>query len=338
MTPSPIKKAATPMNLRAITSELMQLLELTREWEATSNIPEIEREIAIDKLKQVYSLVKGLTPEAAKPASNDSTANSDLRSVFFEIQEDVLEKQEPVSQSSAKTISDIEALIIPDFQPIKNSRSKEEEPKQEEQRGLTVEEASPILASISNLAGTINSNAKAAEEKIEKQASPEPKEEVKPIEHPTEKPIKQPEPAPEPVVKAETQKKEESHPTEKANKHSKETTHKHQSESPRVGEVFEGTKTFLNEVISPNRQPDLASKLQNQHVSDLRKAISFNDKFFLIKELFTGDAAAYESAITALNDQPSLDHALIYIQEHYSWDASSDAAKRLIELLQRKHS
>jgi len=300
--------AHTPKNLPTISSELKQLVELVTEWESNRQIPDIEREIALDKLKVLYAQLKNISTApvdnfTASHESSMASSSTNLRGVFYEIQDEEPQKAAPAPAVKPQPSSDLEGLVVPDFQPLAG-RTKEVE----EQPRLTTEEAIPILESISSLAGAINSSAKAAEMKFDF--------ELLPLEE--EKPVAEVEHKPAPAV--EPQKVEEKHP--KADQ--------------RLADKFEGQRTFLNEVISTNRQADLASKLQHNHIADLRKAISFNDKFFLIKELFKGDAHAYEDTIAKLNGLESLDQALIYIQENHSWDASSEAANLLVDLLQRK--
>jgi hypothetical protein len=306
------------MNLLTISSELRQLLVLADEWKNSSQIPEIEREIALDKLKLIYSHLKNITPLSVSPLSavreSKPTAfaasNTSLQGVFFDIQEDNHSKLEPIPSIKKQPSSHVEELVIPDF-PLLNTRSKEGD----ELPRLTLEEASPILESISSLVNAINCSAKSAELKVEpkKDATIANTQEVLDVKVPCSNVVI---PSVEEVVKP----------------------HHTKIENHRLGDVFEGKHAFLNETISPNRQPDLSSKLQHQHITDLNKAISFNDKFLLVKELFKGDIQAYEKTIVTLNGFESLDQALIYIHENHSWDTSSDAANQLVELLQRKFS
>ncbi len=72
------------------------------------------------------------------------------------------------------------------------------------------------------------------------------------------------------------------------------------------------------------------------YVTDLRRAIGINDKFLMIRDLFGGDAAAYEAAIGTLNGFDDFDECMIYIAENYAWNANSDGAKFLMELLERR--
>ena len=66
------------------------------------------------------------------------------------------------------------------------------------------------------------------------------------------------------------------------------------------------------------------------------RAIGINDKFLMIRDLFDGDARAYEAALDKLDAFGDFDDCMIYIAENYAWNANSDGAKFLMELLERK--
>ena len=102
-----------------------------------------------------------------------------------------------------------------------------------------------------------------------------------------------------------------------------------------LGEVINHNVQTLADTIAPPR--DVASELRrSEHVTDLRRAIGINDKFLMIRDLFGGDATAYEAAIGTLNGFDDFDECMIYIAENYAWNANSDGAKFLMELLERK--
>lgn len=102
-----------------------------------------------------------------------------------------------------------------------------------------------------------------------------------------------------------------------------------------LGEVIKHDKQTLADTIAPPR--DMASELRrSEHVTDLRRAIGINDKFLMIRDLFGGDAKAYEAAVDKLNAFDDFDDCMIYIAENYAWNANSDGAKFLMELLERK--
>ena len=108
-------------------------------------------------------------------------------------------------------------------------------------------------------------------------------------------------------------------------------------------ETTEPTKVVLADTISTpqtiadtiQQQPSIG---QSGAVNSLRGAISVGDRFMLIRELFGGDEAKYESTIDLLDSYDNLDDCIIYIAENFTWRASSDGAKLIMDLLQRKLS
>ena len=49
----------------------------------------------------------------------------------------------------------------------------------------------------------------------------------------------------------------------------------------------------------------ITSVMQNKPVSDIGAAIGINDKFYYIRELFSGDSRAYQDTIRRLNSSAS---------------------------------
>ena len=102
--------------------------------------------------------------------------------------------------------------------------------------------------------------------------------------------------------------------------------------APVLGEQFHEKPSVADAIACPKGVAESAP------VASLREAIGVADKFMLIRELFGGDADAYEKAIDALEVQPSFDDCIIYIAEHYTWSPNSQATKLVMELLQRKYN
>lgn len=118
------------------------------------------------------------------------------------------------------------------------------------------------------------------------------------------------------------------------------------SDEPDLEEITLGAGSVLGEVINHDVQTladtleaphDMASELKRREpVTDLERAIGINDKFLLIRDLFNGDAAAYDAAVRTLNAFGDLDDCMIYIAENFAWNPNSDGAKLMMELLERK--
>ena len=102
--------------------------------------------------------------------------------------------------------------------------------------------------------------------------------------------------------------------------------------TPILGEQFHEKPSVADTIACPKGVAESAP------VTSLRDAIGVADKFMLIRELFAGDAVAYDSAIEALDKQASFDDCIIFIAEHYAWAPNSQATKFVMGLLQRKYN
>ena len=83
----------------------------------------------------------------------------------------------------------------------------------------------------------------------------------------------------------------------------------------------------------------IAEKSEHQSISDLKKAISLNQRFQFSKELFKGNNQEYEVAIDKLN-ATSRDEAFKMIDSlkgKYSWTEGSAVANDFIDLVNRRH-
>ena len=99
-----------------------------------------------------------------------------------------------------------------------------------------------------------------------------------------------------------------------------------------LADTIETPQTIADTIPS---QPSIG---QSGAVTTLRSAISVGDRFMLIRELFGGDEKAYERTIDTLDNFDNLDDCIIFIAENFTWRASSEGAKLVMDLLQRKLS
>lgn len=106
----------------------------------------------------------------------------------------------------------------------------------------------------------------------------------------------------------------------------------------------------LNEIIGL-RQPslndrlkaetrELAQALTESPVKDLKKAISLNDRFVFINELFRGDETMYERSLKTINDFHAYGEAEYWIERELKvklgWDESSRAVQDFYRLVRRR--
>lgn len=101
--------------------------------------------------------------------------------------------------------------------------------------------------------------------------------------------------------------------------------------APVIGEQFHEKPSVADSIACPKGVAESAP------VSSLRGAIGVADKFMLVRELFDGDANAYERALDALEEQASFDDCVIYISENFAWRAQAEGTKFMMELLQRRY-
>ena len=72
-------------------------------------------------------------------------------------------------------------------------------------------------------------------------------------------------------------------------------------------------------------------------VSDIRSAISLNDRILFINHLFGEDPAAFKEALTSLNAMENFDQAADYIASiHPEWNMESDTVYRFMMAVRRR--
>ena len=95
----------------------------------------------------------------------------------------------------------------------------------------------------------------------------------------------------------------------------------------------------LNDLFNEQKDHSLSAQYQHAKVVDLTKAISINDKFTYIKELFNNKGEEFSAAIQSLNQCTTIDEAfdcLEVLKKKYFWDSTSTAYLSLCDLLRRK--
>ena len=98
-----------------------------------------------------------------------------------------------------------------------------------------------------------------------------------------------------------------------------------------LGEVLMPDVQTLGDTLGCN-----TSVADTTPISSLRRAISVADKFMIMRELFDGSEQAYNRAIEVLDGYDNFDDCMVHIVENYSWRTTSEGARLIIDLLQRK--
>ena len=98
----------------------------------------------------------------------------------------------------------------------------------------------------------------------------------------------------------------------------------------------------INQMMAAQLQKTgrLSEQLHAQSISDLKQAITLNDKLLFIKDLFNGYSLAYSEAIDLLNRCHTFDEAEEFLRINYAvknhWDTKQATVDKLHELLKRR--
>jgi len=96
----------------------------------------------------------------------------------------------------------------------------------------------------------------------------------------------------------------------------------------------------LNESFSSLKSPSLKEKIVGTPIPDLKSAISINQKFKFISDLFENDADAFEKSLETINGYTSFIEADDYLQNNlkprYGWETNSTVAKEFAEIVSRR--
>ncbi len=102
-----------------------------------------------------------------------------------------------------------------------------------------------------------------------------------------------------------------------------------------LGDVLGSEHTTLAEQMAANASPDVASVVASGATS-LALMVGVNDKYILMRDLFESNVKYYEQSMEVLDSFESLDEAMLFIYDNFTWNPNSEGAKLLMELLSRK--
>ena len=146
-----------------------------------------------------------------------------------------------------------------------------------------------------------------------------------------------PEPVPEPVVE-EVQDPEPEEPVESKAETVRKFAQILELEPQSQAETEKPQQRSLNDLFNQQKQ-DLSEKFQQTKITDLTKAMSINDKFLYIRELFKNKSEEFSRAIHTLNNCENIEEAFDIMEglkKQYFWDSTSSAYLSLCDLVRRK--
>lgn len=108
-----------------------------------------------------------------------------------------------------------------------------------------------------------------------------------------------------------------------------------------LNEVMTGEQPSLNDRLR-QQQTELAEKLGESPIKDLRNAIGINDKFQFIQELFQGDKDMYDRSITTINSFATQQEALFWMQRELkarlNWQEENEVMKSFYGIVKKRFS
>jgi len=98
--------------------------------------------------------------------------------------------------------------------------------------------------------------------------------------------------------------------------------------------------TLNDAFVGEKNKESLLEKLQQAKLNNLRSAISLNQRYLFINQLFGGDKDSFETAIKELENCQSLEEARSLVHRKYSaeyaWESDGEAVQSFWKLLERK--
>ena len=176
---------------------------------------------------------------------------------------------------------------------------------------------------------------------VEKPTPPQP-EPQKPVEIPqpvAQRPVAVPAPPPAPIPAEPEKKHAPAMITLFPQTENKSETNGLHKELKELNQRVAQNTTSLNERFRQG-QVELADKLGEMPVKDLRHAIGINDKFQFIQELFRGDIDTYERSVKTINEFHSMQEAEYWIEREIKiwlgWEDNNRVVKQFYALVRKR--
>lgn len=113
----------------------------------------------------------------------------------------------------------------------------------------------------------------------------------------------------------------------------------HQPQVQELNDVIGKWGESLNEKLS-EKKTELAEKLKEEPLRDIKKAIGLNDRYIFITELFRGDEAMYERSLKTINHFSIYPEAEFWIQRELKlklgWQEDHPFVKQFDQLVRRR--
>lgn len=353
--------------MKDIISALNLAQSLARQIDA-KEVSAIERDLALEKLRNIYDLLLGVTAATEEQEPLAESVIELIEELVDEVEEfDNAEEEntpeesaevaeEPAQEEPEESVIELIEDLVEEVEEFDNSEDevaevsehepepepeKEPEPEPEpavepEVRSKTKLAHSAILALYDDEEDETEEEVALAEEEtnaVEEATDEEPEEVVIDMTEPIVEV--------EPEEMAEGAEPETTEPApavepvaEPAAAEEEEEEEEEQPVKVVLGEVLGADQTTLADRIAADAPADVASVANAQ--KSLVEMIGLNDKFILLRDLFHNNHDYYEAAIDQLDEFESIDEAMLFIHDNFQWNPNSEGAKLLVELLSNK--
>jgi hypothetical protein len=107
-----------------------------------------------------------------------------------------------------------------------------------------------------------------------------------------------------------------------------------------INEKFSKDYVTLNDKLKNENGETLIQKHSKRKIVDIKEAITLNQKFIFIKELFNGDASEYNNMLSSIDQCDNYQSALQLLNSNYSqklnWPQDKDEVKEFYAIVERK--
>jgi hypothetical protein len=104
----------------------------------------------------------------------------------------------------------------------------------------------------------------------------------------------------------------------------------------RLSDRFNDSGRMVEQVTKVRQDEVITSAMHARPIADIAAAIGINDKFYFIRELFSGDGKAYIDTIGRLNSAASLGEAMRILDESTVMGSDPAAQSSFVDVVRRK--
>ncbi|MGM0377319.1 MAG: hypothetical protein ACQEQ0_11115 [Bacteroidota bacterium] len=282
-------------------------------------------EIVLHDLKEVETLMQSFKGKAELSPAFFKLTRRKMQSILEEI--DMLEELADMPSGSTSA-SEVKERISEIMESAKESAASESKEPNRDTENTAKPEPKPREKESNE---TPEKAADVAEPRKEDTPSPAPQEPAK------EDPPKEEEPVPK---SPEQSPAKENSPETKAHKTSsipeREDHSSPKKESRVLGERLNTGKSSYNEQIGRKATNGASRRLINKPVSDLRKALGINDRFFFQRELFGGSAGLLNETLDQLNEMNNMEDARNFLLANFNWNPDNESVISFMNFVERR--